>query len=105
MIKLKLLREAYHPKESEIKASIKKYLALRGIFAWNQWQGQFSVKGVPDLVGVIPGSGKLLGIEVKVPGGKPRPEQEEFIKRINESGGVAFVASSVEEVALKLQIR
>ncbi len=105
MTKFKLLKEAFHPKESEIKASIKKYLSLRGIFTWNQWQGQFSVKGVPDLVGIIPGSGKLLGIEVKVPGGKPRPEQEEFIKRINESGGVAFVASSVEEVALKLQVR
>jgi hypothetical protein len=105
MTKLKLLKEVYKPKESEIRKSIQRYLDLRGIFNFRQWQGQFSVKGVPDIVGILPGSGKILGIEVKRPGGKTSDVQAEFIQHINRSGGIAFVASSVEEVALKLQIK
>jgi len=105
MTKFKLLKEAFEPKESEIKRSIRRYLDLRGIFNWNQWQGQMSVPGVPDIVGILPGSGKILGIEVKRPGKKPSIVQIAFIEAINKSGGIAFVASSVEEVALKLQIK
>jgi hypothetical protein len=105
MPKLKLLREAYQPKESEIKNSIRKYLALRGIFCFNQWQGQFSVPGVPDLIGLIPGSGRMLAIEVKRPGHNPTDKQQAFLDQINKHGGVAFVATSVEEVERKLEIR
>jgi hypothetical protein len=39
-----------------------------------------------------------LAIEVKRPGGKPTAEQQQFIDTINEAGGLAFVARSVEEV-------
>lgn len=105
MTKLKLLKEALEPKESEIRKSIQRYLDLRGIFNWRQWQGQFSVKGVPDIVGILPGSGKILGIEVKRPGGKPSDAQIAFIEHINRSGGVAFFATSVEDVALKLEVK
>lgn len=105
MTKLKLLREAFEPTESEIKKSIRRYLNMRGIFNWNQWQGTFSVKGVPDIIGILPGSGRILGIEVKRPGGKPSDLQIKFMEDINKSGGVAFVASSVEEVITKLQIK
>jgi hypothetical protein len=34
----------------------------------------------------------------KRPGNKPTPEQQQFIDTINEAGGLAFVARSVEEV-------
>jgi hypothetical protein len=103
--KLKLLREHFEPTEKEIKRSIRRYLDMRGIFNWNQWQGQMSVKGVPDIVGILPGGGRILAIEVKKPGRKASEVQQKFIDDINKSGGVAFVATSVEEVALKLQIR
>jgi hypothetical protein len=105
MTKLKLLREAFEPTESEIRKSIQRYLDLKGIFNWRQWQGQFSVPGVPDIVGILPGSGRILGIEVKRPGGKPSDLQVKFMEDINRSGGVAFVASSVEDVITKLQIK
>ncbi len=84
-------------KESDIKRQIQKYLKLRGIFNWNQWQGQFSVPGVPDVIGILKG-GRILGIEIKRPGGKIRDEQKAFIDRINEEGGLAFVAYSVDDV-------
>jgi hypothetical protein len=104
MTKLKLLKEALQPTEKEIKKSIRRFLDMCGIFNWPQWQGQFSVKGVPDIIGILP-SGVILGIEVKRPGGKVRPDQVEFIERINRSNGVAFVASSVEEVVMKLRVK
>jgi hypothetical protein len=88
--------------EKEIKTEIKKYLKGRGIFCWNEWQGQFSVKGVPDLIGILPG-GRLLGVEVKRAKGTLRPEQEEFITKINRCGGLAFVARSVTEVHERLE--
>jgi hypothetical protein len=103
MTKLKLLREAYKPKESEIRRSIQRYLDLRGIFNWKQWQGQFSIPGVPDIIGVLPG-GKILGIEVKRPGGNPSERQIEFLDKIRRSGGIAFVATSIEEVERQLEI-
>jgi hypothetical protein len=103
--KLKLLKQHFEPTEKEIKRSIRRYLDMRGIFNWNQWQGQMSVKGVPDIVGILPGGGRILAIEVKRPGGKASEAQAKFIESINKSGGVAFVASSVEEVALKLEIK
>jgi hypothetical protein len=39
-----------------------------------------------------------LAIEVKRPRGRVTPEQQQFIDMINEAGGLAFVARSVEEV-------
>ena len=40
---------------------------------------------------------QFLAVEAKRPGAKPRPEQSEFIERINQDGGRAGVATSPEE--------
>ncbi len=113
---LKLLREVYKPNESEVTRSIRNYLRFRGIPHFKHWSGPMSEKGIPDILGTIPGSGKSLAIEVKVPGWTPPTQknrreyqhyldQKRFIDEINRANGVAFFASSVEEVALKLQVR
>jgi hypothetical protein len=47
----------------------------------------------------LPKTGRFLAIEVKRPGGKPTPEQQQFMDMINQAGGLAFVAHSIEEVA------
>lgn len=103
--KLRLLREVYTPKESDITYSIRKYLQAKGIFCFKHWSGPMSYRGVSDILGVIPGSGKFLAIEVKRPGNPPTPSQVEFIKNVNASGGVAFIASSIEDVESQLQIK
>ena len=113
MPKLKLLRDTYKPKESEIRTSIQLWLNMKGIFNWREWQGQFSVRGVPDIIGILPG-GKTLGIEVKLPRWKPPKEgskqykhyfeQKQFIENIRKSNGVAFFATSIEDVESQLQI-
>ena len=53
-------------------------------------------KGFPDLLGLIPGNGRAVFIEVKRPGQKPRPEQVAFLARLRGTGAVAFWASSVD---------
>ena len=60
-------------------------------------------RGVSDIIGCIPKTGRFLAIEVKRPGGKPTPEQQQFIDTINQAGGLAFVARNVEEVEQALR--
>jgi hypothetical protein len=59
-------------------------------------------RGVSDIIGCIPKTGRFLAIEVKRPGNKPTAEQQQFIDTINGAGGLAFVAYSVEEVSFRL---
>ena len=98
------LREANTPKESEIKTSIRRYLNLIGIWHYNQWQGQFSVQGISDLVGMMP-DGRYLAIEIKRPGEKPTDKQQAFLDEVNARKGVAFLATSVDDVIRELQIK
>lgn len=50
------------------------------------------MKGISDILGVY--RGYFVAIEVKAKGEKARPEQEEFIRNIRESGGIAFVCDN-----------
>lgn len=100
--------------EKRIENLILMWLKLNNIFAWkNQTTGMFDpkrkcfrkflgLKGVSDILGVLPG-GRLLAIEVKCPKKYPTPEQREFLKRVNDLGGLAFLARSVKDVELHLE--
>ena len=102
--------------EKLIENQILHYLFRRGIFAWkNQSVGifdpvkriyrknnnPFHIKGVSDILGVLPG-GRLLAIEVKTEIGRASPEQKAYIAKINSLGGIAFVARSVYDVEKEL---
>lgn len=52
--------------------------------------------GTPDLMGYA-ANGQAVCLEVKVPGGKPRPEQSAFIERAKRHGAIADVVSSAAE--------
>lgn len=119
--------------ESDVVAAVLRYLTDDlGLLAWraNQipvmgrtFQG---LAGVADILGVLPTFiegdspmhapgladrtiGRLLAIECKMPktdktaAGSLRPEQAAFIDRVNASGGLAFVARSVDDVRRALQ--
>lgn len=88
--------------EGMLKASIRQLLDTVGIFHYNAWGGPMSPKGVPDLICCQ--KGRFIGIEVKTETGRVSPEQEEFIRRINEAGGLAFVARSLDDVIETLQL-
>lgn len=62
---------------------------------------KFSLKGVPDITGVLPG-GRALYIEVKKPKGVVSTHQKEFIRRATEAGALAFVARSPQDVHTEL---
>ena len=62
---------------------------------------RFGWKGCPDVIGQLR-DGRLLGVEVKAPKGKLRPEQTIFLERIRLAGGVAFMARDCRDVAREL---
>lgn len=58
--------------------------------------------GVPDRI--LIGHGKTFFVETKAPGEKPRKLQAKVIARINDYGGMAYVAASKEDVDTLLNI-
>lgn len=66
-------------------------LAIDTIFgrAWKKTPGM--IPGVFDIVGVSLGTGKFVAIEVKLGKDELRPEQREFMRRVNEAGGEVYV--------------
>ena len=63
---------------------------------------KFGFVGCPDVLGQLR-DGRLLGVEVKAPKGKLRPEQAVFLERINSAGGLAFVARDCRDVIRELK--
>ena len=98
--------------EKAIENHILRWLNMSGIFAWkNQSVGiydpvkkiyrrsnnPYHIKGVSDILGILP-DGRLLAIEVKSATGKASEEQKAFIDKVNGSGGVGFIARSLDQV-------
>src|SRR5438067_1269941 len=76
------------PRETDIVRACLQLLQLRKVPAWRNNTGaaafaaggrrrfvRFGVAGAADVFGVLPPSGRLLAVEVKVPGGRVRPAQ------------------------------
>ena len=97
--------------EKEIENQILSFLAVIGIMAWkNQSVGVYDptkkiyrkpnnrhhIKGVSDILGLC--AGRFLAIEVKSDKGRVSPEQRVFLARVNNEGGIGFVARSLEQV-------
>lgn len=75
------------------------------ILDWLTWHGHEAYKivtgnkaGIPDIVACLKPFGRFLVVEVKRPNGKVTPLQEYRIKRINMTGGLGVVATSVDDV-------
>ena len=62
---------------------------------------RFGWLGCPDVLGQLK-DGRLLGVEVKSPTGKLRPEQAVFLDRVRAAGGVAFMARDCRDVLREL---
>ena len=62
------------------------------------------LKGVPDLIGILP-CGTFIGIEVKTPKGKLTRCQEQFRDDCMKNNGLYIVARSVNDVLEKLVMR
>jgi hypothetical protein len=69
-----------------------------GFFDGKAWRkrNNGSLNGVSDCLGIW--KTKPLAIEVKKPGEKPSREQTAFMNHYIKMGGIAFCATSLEEV-------
>lgn len=55
-------------------------------------------KGSGDLIGLMPGTGRFVSIECKMPGGRVRPEQESWCQFVNKMGGIAIIARPGDDI-------
>ena len=84
-------------KEKTITNQILKYLKTEPeCFAFKEHGGLYGVSGLPDIICCY--KGKFMAFEVKTTQGRLSKLQEITIKRINESGGMAFKVTSLQEV-------
>jgi len=91
-------------KEKDITHQIRSVLKTFGIFHYKNHGGLGSAPGLPDITGVLK-DGRGFWIEVKTDKGRLSPHQERFIQNINDAGGLAFVARSVDDVIEKLDLK
>lgn len=87
--------------EKRIENKIKRYLDSIGAYYIKTHGNMFSKAGTPDILACI--KGRFVGIEVKQPGGVVSKLQEANIRLIQNAGGVAFVADSLEETKRHLE--
>lgn len=88
--------------EKQIENQIKKWLdKLPNCWYFKVHGDAFQKSGVPDIVACI--NGRFVGIEVKRPDGRLHALQAYTIEQINNTKGVAFVATSVDEVRTTLE--
>ena len=80
--------------ESKVQTRILKELKHRGIYCYKNIVT--NRKGIPDIIVCF--RGRFIALEVKRQGGKPTELQIYNIKKIRESGGIARIVYSWEDV-------
>jgi len=99
-------------RENEIQRQILDYLKLRGIPAWRNQSGfvrigshymHVGTTGSPDIVGVLPASGRFLAVEVKAEGEKLTDVQSRFLLQLKLAGALVIVAMSIEDIEKELK--
>lgn len=110
--------------EHQIMSLIHDFLRYKGLAVWRMNTGavkseytyktgpkkgttksrmvRFATPGFADLVGIY--KGRFMAIEVKRPSTKKdlTPWQESFLETVKLKGGIAFVATSIEDVEKEL---
>ena len=98
--------------EAAALVEVLKALRAHPLVAWAERQNSGAAKvgsrfirfgwvGCPDILGQLR-DGRLLGVEVKSKTGRPSPEQTIFLARINQAGGVGFIARDLRDVVAVL---
>lgn len=83
----------------------------KGIPCWVERSGHAlrskrasDVKGVPDIIGLLKPSGRMLAVEVKTPRGRVSDEQKNFQAVLVEHGGLAFTVTSAAQLEQRLAL-
>ena len=80
--------------EKDIQKQIMLYLKKHGGW-WKKISDKFQ-KGIPDIIGCY--DGRFISIEVKRPGSYQTKYQMYEAKKIDEAGGIYFIANSASVV-------
>lgn len=91
-----------HPKVARVWRQNSGSFQLGDTYGKSRWFTANTAKGMADIMGILK-SGHVLAIECKRPGLKAEPHQQAFLDSINNAGGLAFVAHSVEEAEFNLR--
>lgn len=91
------------PLETQITKAIRQVLAHAGARTIKIHGGNYQEDGIADLL--VCYEGRFVAIEVKRPGCKPTPLQSAFLESIRRTGGIAFVAFSVDDVVRELDLK
>lgn len=95
--------------EKILQDAVLKYLHARGIFCWAQknagtfdpvkkiFRRNTTMKGVSDILGLLPNDGRMLAIELKAKT-PVSPEQKVFLEKVKQDGGISGVARCLEDV-------
>jgi hypothetical protein len=97
-------------KEKHVLNACLALLAARG---WPHWRNnvgaaryggqlvKFGIRGMSDIVAIVPRSGRFLAVECKRPDGRGRltDEQLAFLASVQRAGGVAVVVADVLDLA------
>lgn len=93
--------------ETKLQNQIIVALCKNGCVAWNHTVGQFYTKyggvvnighhGEADIWGFRGGDGRAFFIEVKLPGEKPRQDQQQFLDAVRARGALAGCAHDLRE--------
>lgn len=105
------------PTETDLVRACLQLLGLRGLFAWRANAGgglrrgrggrpvpvKANPAGTPDILAVLPprgGSpgGRLVGVEVKLPGGRLRPAQRAWMDNASAAGVLCLVVRDVAQL-------
>jgi hypothetical protein len=105
------------PTETALLRDCLELLRLRGVVAWRANAGGGlrrgragrmvpvvgNPAGTPDILAVLPPSGRLLGIEAKMPTGRTRPAQAAWAKVVRAAGGLYAIVRDVKELERLLE--
>jgi len=98
-------------RESDVVTGCLEYLSYRGILAWRsnntgiydpvkqRFRSFRGLRGVSDILGVLPPEGRMLAVECKAPKGWLSQEQAVFLDRVLAAGGLALVIRDVADLA------
>lgn len=67
-------------------------------------RSKIRIDGVPDII-AMDNRGRFFAIEVKRESGRVSKAQQEFIDKINQMNGIAFVCRSLSELKRELIVR
>jgi len=99
-----------NPSEATIQTAVLKYLHQQGHFCWRQnnlavydpklgqYRAHTGLKGVSDIMCILPPTGQFVGIEVKTGKGAVSVDQLLFERRCRKVGARYHVVRSVDDV-------